>query len=66
MLSSAESRAAIRWLDLLLPKILDLGNISRLAAQGDPVTNRMPMWSSALFGAVMFTGAVALFARQNY
>ncbi len=66
LLSSAESRAAVRWLYLLLPKIFDLGNISRLAAQGDPVTNWMPMWSSALFGAVMFTGAAALFSRQDY
>ena len=25
-----------------------------------------PMWSSALFGAVVFTGAAALFSRQDY
>lgn len=66
LLSSEESRAAVHWLYLLLPKVFDLGRISFQVVQGNPVTDWMPLWSSALFGAVVFTGAAALFARQDY
>lgn len=66
LLSSAESRAAVRWAYLLLPKVFDLGNISRLLVKGDAVASWMPLWSSLIFGAAIFGGAAMLFARQDY
>ncbi len=40
--------------------------MSRLLVQGSPVADWMPLWSTLVFGATVFSGAAALFARQDY
>jgi hypothetical protein len=50
----------------ILPKVYDLGRISREIVLGRPIASWMPVWTSALFGiAVLSTGLYA-FSKRNY
>ena len=60
------ARDLMEWLYYLFPKIFDLGNMSRLALEGRAFTTWMPVWSSALFAAVMLAAGLRAFARKDY
>jgi ABC-type transport system involved in multi-copper enzyme maturation permease subunit len=66
LLTSEWSRNVVRGLYYTLPKIWDLGRIARKLVMGIPVDDWMPVWSSALFGAVTLSLGLYLFARRNY
>ncbi len=66
LLTSEWSRNVVRGLYYTLPKIWDLGRIARKLVMGMPVDDWMPVWSSALFGAVTLSLGLYLFARRNY
>ena len=56
----------MRVLYYALPKVFDVGRIARELVLGSPVTSWMPVWSSALFGVVILSTGLYLFARRNY
>jgi len=56
----------MRVLYYALPKVFDVGRIARELVLGNPVTSWMPVWSSALFGVVILSTGLYLFARRNY
>ena len=60
------SRVFIKVLYYIFPKTTELGNITRLVVEGKEVTSWMPLWSSLLFGAVVFGVTVYLFYRKDY
>ena len=66
LLSSETSRTIWRWLYYALPKIYDVGAMTLNAVRSQPIESWMPIWSSAIFGAVMLTAATAIFARRNF
>jgi len=66
LLSSETSRNVVRFLYYVLPKVFDLGRITRELVLGNPITNWMPIWSSALFAAVIFSASLIVFSRRNY
>ncbi len=66
LLDSETSRNVVRTLYYILPKVFDLGRITRELVLGEPVTDWMPIWSSALFGVVIFGVSLFAFARRNY
>jgi ABC-type transport system involved in multi-copper enzyme maturation permease subunit len=66
LLTSEWSRNVVRVLYYTLPKIWDLGRIARKLVMGIPVDDWMPLWSSALFGAVTLSLGLFLFAKRNY
>lgn len=66
LLTSEWSRNVVRVLYYVLPKAFDLGRIARALVLGEPLRDWMPVWSSALFGAVMLSAALYTFARRNY
>jgi hypothetical protein len=66
LLTSEWSRDVVRVSYYVLPKVFDVGRISRGLVLGDPVGNWMPIWSSALFGLVTLSTGLYLFARRNY
>ena len=49
-----------------LPKTTELGNITRLLVQGDPVSSWIPLWTSLIFGIIMLTTSTYIFSRQNF
>ena len=66
LLSSEWSRNLVRVLYYALPKVFDLGRISRELVLGDPIGTWMPVWSSAAFGIVVLSTGLYAFARRNY
>lgn len=66
LLSSEWSRDVVRVLYYALPKVFDLGRMLRWLVLGIPVTDWMPVWSSAIFGVVMLGAALCVFQRRNY
>ena len=66
LLTSEWSRNVVRVLYYSLPKVFDLGRISRALVIGDPVGDWMPVWSSALFGLAVLTTSLYAFAKKNY
>ncbi len=66
LLTSEWSRNMMRVLYYALPKVFDVGRIARELVLGNPVTSWMPVWSSALFGVVILSAGLYLFARRNY
>ena len=66
LLTSQWSRDVVHVLYYVLPKVFDLGRISRALVLGDPVGDWMPVWSSALFGLVVLGTGLYAFARRNY
>ena len=53
LLTSEWSRDVVRVLYYILPKVYDLGRISREIVLGQPIASWMPVWTSALFGIVV-------------
>ena len=66
LLTSQWSRDVVHGLYYVLPKVFDLGRISRALVLGDPIGDWMPVWSSALFGLVVLGNGLYAFARRNY
>ena len=60
------SRFLIRALYYIIPKTGELGNITRLLVEGKKVSSWMPLWSSLLFGAILFGATIYLFYRKDY
>jgi ABC-2 type transport system permease protein len=66
LLSSEWSRQIWRTLYYALPKVYDLGKMTLDAIQSRTFEGYMPIWTSALFGAVMLSAALAIFARRDF
>jgi len=66
LLSSEISRNVVRVLYYVLPKVFDLGRITRELVLGNSITSWMPIWSSALFGFVIFSASLIAFSRRDY
>jgi len=66
LLNSEWSRNMVRGIYYVLPKAFDLGQMVRNLVLGNAITDWMPVWSSALFGAVMLSAALYAFSRRNY
>ena len=66
LLSSEWSRNLWRGLYYVFPKVYDLGRITLEIVRGKPIESLMPVWSSALFAAVMIAGGLLLFSRRDY
>jgi hypothetical protein len=66
LLDSEFWRDVWRFLYYILPKVFEVGKINMDILRGRPVESWMPVWSSALFAAVVLTLALFLFARRSY
>jgi ABC-type transport system involved in multi-copper enzyme maturation permease subunit len=66
LLTSETSRNIVRTLYYVLPKVFDLGRICRALVIGDPIGDWMPIWSSAIFGVVVFGTGLYAFSKRNY
>jgi len=66
LLSSEWSRQVWRTLYYSLPKVYDLGKMTLDAIQSHTFNGYMPIWTSAVFGAVVLTGALLIFARRDF
>jgi ABC-type transport system involved in multi-copper enzyme maturation permease subunit len=66
LLSSEWSRTLWRVLYYSLPKVYELGKITLDAIQSRTFAGFTPIWSSALFGAVMLGAALAVFSRRDF
>jgi hypothetical protein len=66
LLSSEWSRDVWQTLYYALPKVYDLGKMTLDAIQSRTFNGFMPIWTSALFGAVVLAGALAIFRRRDF
>lgn len=66
LLSSEWSRQIWRTLYYTLPKVYDLGKMTLDAIRNRTFDGFMPIWTSALFAAVVLTGALVIFARRDF
>jgi len=66
LLSSEWSRNLWRVLYYALPKVYELGKMTLDAIQSRTFAGFAPIWSSALFGAIMLGAALAIFARRDF
>lgn len=66
LLSSEWSRNVWRTLYYTFPKIYDMGRITMDAISDRTFTGSMPIWSSAVFGAVVLAAALVIFARRDF
>jgi ABC-2 type transport system permease protein len=66
LLSSEWSRQLWKGLYYALPKVYDLGAMTRDFALHRPVESWMPLWSSCAFGAVVLCGALAIFQKRDF
>jgi ABC-2 type transport system permease protein len=66
LLSSEWSRQVWRTLYYSLPKVYDLGKLTLDAIQSRTFNGFMPIWTSALFGVVVLTGALVIFAKRDF
>jgi hypothetical protein len=66
LLSSEWSRQVWRTLYYSLPKVYDLGRMTLNAIQSGTFDGFMPIWTSALFAAVVLAGALIIFARRDF
>jgi len=66
LLSSEWSRDLWQTLYYALPKVYDLGKITLDAIQSRTFSGLMPLWTSALFGAIVLAGALAIFRRKDF
>src|SRR6202041_92555 len=64
LLSSEWSRDVVRVLYYVLPKISDVSVIIRHLILNQPVESWMPVWSTALFGAVVLAAGILHFRRR--
>ena len=66
LLSSEWSRDLWRVLYYVLPKVYEIGKMTLDAIQSRTFAGYTPIWSSALFGAVILGAALAIFARRDF
>jgi len=66
LLSSEWSRDVVRVLYYVLPKTSDISVIVRHLILNEPVDSWMPVWSTALFGAVVLAAGVLHFRRRSF
>jgi len=66
LLSSEWSRQIWRTLYYALPKVYDLGKMTLDAIQDRTFNGYMPIWTSALFGVVVLSGALWIFSRRDF
>ncbi|MDQ6699802.1 MAG: ABC transporter permease [Acidobacteriota bacterium] len=66
LLSSEWSRNVVRFFYYALPKVFDVGRISRELVLGKPIESWMPVWSTALFGVVMLSAGLYAFSRRDF
>lgn len=66
LLSSEWSRQLWRTLYYSLPKVYDLGRMTLLAIQDHTFSGFMPIWTSALFAAVVLGVALFFFSRRDF
>lgn len=66
LLSSEWSRDVWRSLYYTLPKVYDMGRLTLDLIQKNPVEPLMPIWTSALFGAIVLGTAVLAFQRRDF
>src|SRR5260370_2369799 len=66
LLSSEWSRQGVRTLCHSLPEVYGLGKMTLDPIQSQTFEGYMPIWTSALFGVVMLTAALAFFARRDF
>ena len=66
LLSAEWSRDVLRTLYYVLPKTSDISVIIRHLILNEPVDSWMPVWSTALFGAVVLTAGVLHFRRRSF
>ncbi len=66
LLSSEWSRDLWKGLYYALPKIWDVGRITLNAIQDRTFQDYMPIWSSALFAAVVLMWALQIFSRRDF
>ncbi|MGB6945172.1 MAG: ABC transporter permease subunit [Bryobacteraceae bacterium] len=66
LLSSEWSRNLWRVLYYALPKVYEIGKMTLDAIQSRTFEGYQPIWTSALFGAMMLGAALAIFARRDF
>jgi ABC-2 type transport system permease protein len=66
LLSSEWSREIWRTLYYSLPKVYDLGTMTLNAIQSRSFDGFMPIWTSAVFGAVVLSAALVVFSRRDF
>ena len=66
LLSAEWSRDVVRILYYVLPKTSDISVIVRHLILNEPVESWMPVWSTALFGAVVLAAGVLHFRRRSF
>ena len=66
LLSSEWSRQVWRTLYYSLPKVYDLGTMTLNAIQSRTFDGFMPIWTSALFAAVVLGTSLLIFARRDF
>jgi ABC-type transport system involved in multi-copper enzyme maturation permease subunit len=66
LLDSEWSRDVVRVLYYVLPKTAEISVIIRHVILNQPVESWMPVWSTAIFGAVMLGTGVWLFRRRTF
>ena len=66
LLSSEWSREIWRTLYYSLPKVYDLGTITLNAIQSRTFDGFMPIWTSAVFGAIVLSAALMVFSRRDF
>ncbi len=66
LMSSEWSRNVWRTLYYALPKVYDVGKMTLDAIRNEPFQGYMPIWTSALFGLVVFSVALVVFARRDF
>ena len=66
LLSADWSRDVVRVLYYVLPKTSDISVIIRHLILNQPVESWMPVWSTALFGAVVLAAGVLHFRRRSF
>ena len=66
LLSSEWSRNVWRTFYYALPKVYDMGKMTLDSIRREPFQGYMPIWSSALFGAIVFSVALIVFARRDF
>ena len=66
LLSSEWSRNVWRTFYYALPKVYDMGKMTLDTIRREPFEGYMPIWTSALFGAIVFSVALIVFARRDF
>jgi hypothetical protein len=66
LLSSDWSRQVVKVLYYTLPKTSDIGVMIRHIILNQPIESWMPVWSTALFGAVVLAAGILHFRRRTF